>query len=316
MQLVKPDLQQFFQLVDWTFRNAVLSTPTFWSRFAMKTPSRTEKNVYPWLAETPGLREWLGERVINNVRTRDYTLTNRHFESMLGIDKNKLADDTYGFFDGYTAALGKRVAEFPDVQLTAALEAGTSTKCWDGQNEFDTAHPVDVDDTSKGTYSNNLVSATYDLSSDPVGVYAKVRAAMMKVKRDDGLPLGLVGDVLMVPPDWEIHGLKAVQAQIVMDLAKATGTVVGGAGVTNIFQGTSTLIVNPWLTKADAGYLFCTTRGIMPLLYQDREGPNFVPRVDPASNNVFLQRRFEWGVDLRAAFGYTMPFLAFRFAAT
>jgi phage major head subunit gpT-like protein len=303
MQLTKPDLQQFFQLVDWTFRNAVAETSTFWKYFAMKTPSRTEKNVYPWIAETPAIREWLGERVVNNIRTRDYTL-------------NKLADDTYGFFDGYTAALGKRVAEFPDVQLSAQLEAGGTTKCWDGQNEFDTAHPVDVDDTSKGTFSNNLVGATYDLSTDPVGVYAKVRAAMMKVKRDDGLPLGLVGNVLMVPPDWEVYGLKAVQAQIVMDLAKASGTVVGGAGVTNVFQGTSTLIVNPWLTKADAGYLFCTTKGILPLLYQDREGPNFVPRVDPASNNVFLQRRFEWGVDLRAAFGYTLPYLAFRFAAT
>lgn len=316
MEITGANLQQFFQLIDFSFQNKFTSTPTFWNRYAQRVPSKTEKNVYPWLSETPSLREWLGPRVVQNLATRDYSLTNRKFESVIGLDKDKLADDTYGFFQGHTEMLAKRVAEFPDENLTSTLEAGSTSVCWDGQFYFDTDHPVNIDDASKGIYSNNLVGAAYDLSIDPKATFRAIRAAMMKFKREDGKPLGLVGDTLMVGPDWEGYALDAVQATFIASVVKNGATPVGAAGVSNVFQGKATVIINPWLTKADGGYLFCTTRGIKPMLYQDREGPNFVPRVDPASTNVFELKRYEWGVDLRAAFGYTLPQIALRFAAT
>lgn len=316
MEITGANLQQFFQLIDFTFYNKFSSTPTFWNRYAQKVPSKTEKNVYPWLSETPSLREWLGPRVVQNLATRDYSLTNRKFESVIGLDKDKLADDTYGFFQGHTEMLAKRVAEFADENLTTTLEAGNTTICWDGQYFFDTDHPVNIDDSGKGQYINNLVGSAYDLSLDPKGVFRKVRAAMMKFKREDGKPLGLIGDTLMVPPDWEGYAKDAVEATFVAQLVNNGGTTVAAAGVSNVFQGVATVVVNPWLATTNAAYLFCTTRGIMPMLYQEREGANFVPRVDPASPNVFEQKRYEWGVDLRAAFGYTLPQLAIRFAAS
>jgi phage major head subunit gpT-like protein len=319
MEITGSNLQQFFQLVDFEFRNAVTSTPTFWNLVAKKVPSKTEKNVYPWLSETPQIREWLGERIVNNVATRDYSLTNKSFESTIGINKDKLADDTYGFFSDITTSLGKRVAEFPDVQIATALEAGNTTVCWDGQYFFDTDHPVNVE-VPATQYSNNLIAAAYNLDLDPKGVFKKVRAAMMKFKREDGQPLGVIGNIIMVPPDWEAAGREAVEAGTISQFAQAsqgTGNNVAVAGVTNVFAGNAGVcIVNPFLTKTDAGYMFCTTKGVMPLLYQERQSASFVPRVNPESDNVFLQKRFEWGVDLRAAFGYTFPFLAVRFAAT
>jgi phage major head subunit gpT-like protein len=317
MLITGSNLQQFFQLVDFSFKSAQVNTPTFWQYLTKRVPSSTEKNVYPWLSEVPGLREWAGQRVINNLATRDYSLTNKSFEDTIGIDRDKLADDTYGFFGDVAGALGKAVTEFPDIKISETLEAGNSTLCWDGQYFFDTDHPVCIDDSTKSTYSNNLVGAAYDLSTDPVGVFDVVRTTMRKFKREDGRPLGITPNILMVPPDWEKAGKIAVQAQVVSQAQmNAAGTeYVGAAGVTNIYQGDVTLIVNEWLTDTDCGYLFCTTRGIMPLIYQERQAANFVPRVAPDSDNVFLQKRFEWGVDLRAAFGYTFPFLACRFAA-
>jgi phage major head subunit gpT-like protein len=55
---------------------------------------------------------------------------------------------------------------------------------------------------------------------------------------------------------------------------------------------------------------------MMPLLYQNRQPANFVPRVNPDSDNVFNLKRYEWGVDLRAAFGYGFPLLGMRLAAS
>jgi phage major head subunit gpT-like protein len=316
MEITTPNIQQFFQLVDFTFRDAVLKTPKLWDMFAKLVPSKTEKNVYPWLSNIPGLRPWLGPRFINNIATREYSLINQPFEDSIGIDKYKLEDDVYGFFEGVTAELGQRVAEFPDSELASTVESGQTTLCYDGQDFFSGAHPVDIDDPSKGTFSNNLVGSAYDLSIDPKSTFRAVRSAMMQFLRDDGKPLGLVGDTLMVPPAWEGYAKDAVEATFITSIVKNAGTPVAAAGMSNVFYGVSRVIVNPWLTVQNAGYLLCTTRSVMPFLYQQRQPANFVPRVSPDMDNVWMNRRFEWGVDMRAAFGYTFPFLAVRFAAS
>jgi len=199
--------------------------------------------------------------------------------------------------------------------LAGVIENGTTAECWDGQPFFDDSHPVDIDDPSKGDFSNNLEGADFDLSTDAKGAFQKARAAMMKFKRNDGKPLGIVGNVLMVGPDLESAAKEAVEAVFITDRVRDGGNIVAAAAPTNVFQGVATVIVNPWLQNdPTAAYLLCTTRGIMPFLYQDREPANFVPRVDPTSDNVFNLRRYEWGVDLRDAYGYTFPFLAVRFA--
>jgi phage major head subunit gpT-like protein len=314
MELTRSNLEQFFQSVDFAFRDAQQTVPTFWKTIAKQVPSKTEKNVYPWMGEIPGLREWFGERVVNNVATRDYSLTNKHYEDTVGLDRVKLEDDTYGFFTDIVGALGKRVAEFVDEKVSSTLEAGTSTLCWDGQYFFDTDHPVDPDDSSKGTFSNLLKGAGYSLAADPKAAFSAARKAMMKFTRDDGKPLGVVGNILMVPPDLEDAALVAVESDLISQkqLNVAGSENVSNAAVSNVYKGKATVIVNPWLSDTDDWYLFCTTRGIMPMLYQLRQPANFVPRVDPSSDNVFRQKRYEWGVDLRAAFGYTFPQLAIR----
>jgi phage major head subunit gpT-like protein len=318
MQITGANLQQFFQAVDFAFKGAAFGTPTFWKMFTKEVPSRTEKNVYPWLSEIPSLREWLGPRIVENIATRDYSLTNKHFERTIGIDRVKVEDDQYGFFTDVASSLGKVVAEFNDVKVAETIEAGNSALCWDGQYFFDTDHPVDVDSSAAGTYSNNLVGAAYDLSADPKGAFGAARKAMMKFKRDDGRPMGLTPNILMVPPDLEDAGMVAIEAGLISQkiMNVAANENVANAAVSNVYQGKATLIVNPHLTVTNAAYVFCTTKGIMPFLFQNRQAPNFVPRVDPASDNVFNLRRFEWGVDLRAAYGYTFPFLGVRIAAS
>lgn len=309
MDALRDKIGELFQMVDMRFSQAQLQTPTAWDAVATQVPSNTAKNVYPWMSKLPAFKEWFGDNEVSNVKSRDYTLVNRTFRMGFDISKDDVMDDTIGLFGDVVADAGRARAEFPDVNVFSTLEAGDSTLCWDQQFFYDTDHPVDIDDASKGQFANLLLGAGFDWTLDPVGVFQKVRAAMMKLKRDDGTRIGLVPNVLIGGPDMEGPILKAIEATFVSSpLRNVAGTEnVAAAGVTNVFVGKAVGIITPWIQSATRVHALCTTRGMKPLLYQLREDEGLVAVVDPQHPNLFKQRKFEWGQFVRAAFGYGLP---------
>lgn len=314
MQITPSKLEEFFQGINFAFNIGVQSAPTFYNDIATIVPSTSERNVYPFLSNAPGLREWVGSRILNNVAARNYTLENKHFEGGLEVDRNKLEDDTYGIYAPMSQMLGQHVSEFPDRKIAEVCEAGTTAVCWDGQFFFDTDHPVDPDNAGAGTNSNKLVGAGYDLAvADPLVPYAAARAAMQLWKREDGLQMGIIPDTIMVHPNEEKFALQIANAAMT---AQAVGSAA--AGVSNVFGGGIKVLVNPYLTVTSGRpwYLLCTKKAIKPFLWQTRKPAELVALTNITDANVFYQRKFVWGVDLRANAGYTFPFLAFRMSAS
>jgi phage major head subunit gpT-like protein len=307
MDALRSKIDELFQMVDMRFSQAQLQTPTHWDYVASQVPSTTAKNVYPWMSKLPAFQLWTGDNKVSNVKSRDYTLINKTYRMGFDISKDDLVDDTIGLFGDVVADAGRSRAEFPDQNVFATLEAGTANVCWDGQFFYDTDHPVDIDNASKGQYANLLIGAGYDWSIDPVGAFRQVRTAMMKFQRDDGTRVGLVPNILIGGPDMEGPILKAIEANFVTDIVKNAGTPVAAAGVTNVFVGKAIGIITPWIQSSTRVHALCTTRGMKPLLYQLREDEGLIASVDPTSLNVFKQRKFEWGHFVRAAFGYGLP---------
>ncbi len=69
--------------------------------------------------------------------------------------------------------------------------------------------------------------------------YAAARAAMMAYHNDEGMPLGIIPNLLVVPPSLEASGKALLQNQYV---------AVAGAGMQdNVWKGTAELLVVPWL---------------------------------------------------------------------
>lgn len=306
------NLEFLFQDFNMRFQAAYVSQPTFWQLFAEEMPSSSERSVHSWLAQMTGLREWVGTRQLDNVVARDYTLVNKDWEKTIGLQRNKVLDDTYGVFAKAVEMLGVQSALWPDDVSTSTLQAGTTQTCFDGQNFFDTDHPVDLDDSSKGTYSNSLSGGgTYDLAvADPTIPYNAATAAMMSVKSESTRQLNVVPDILMAPPQLRKQALQVANAEFT---AQAVGAAA--AGVTNVFKGDITVIINPRLSDdPTVWYLFCTSRGIKPLIFQQRQAPVLVPRISPTDPSVFDSKLFQYGVDARGAGGYSLPFLAFRMA--
>lgn len=127
------------------FQNALKGAPSQWKTVATLVPSSTETNLYAWLGQFPQLREWVGDRVIKNMVSNNYSLPNKDFESTVGVKRTKILDDTYGTMSTIFAEMGAAAARHPDEIVFALLLIGTTELCYDGQPFFDADHPIVVD---------------------------------------------------------------------------------------------------------------------------------------------------------------------------
>lgn len=144
MILNAANLSTLFTGYKANFQSAFAQAMPEWPKIATEVPSSTEQNLYAWLGQFPRMREWLGDRVIKNVATSNYTVINKQFEATVGVPVNKVKDDTYGVFSPLMSEMGYGAKLHPDEVLFALLAAGASNLCYDGQYFFDTDHPVVV----------------------------------------------------------------------------------------------------------------------------------------------------------------------------
>lgn len=319
MEITPTNLQFLFQAANFRYQEAYKRRKTYQEQYAEQMPSGTEIEVYPWLAELTGMREWIGPRLTDSIAARSYQLTNKPYEKTIGLDRDKILDDQFGVFNLAVQRLGEAAKRWPDDLVTAALIAGTTALCFDGQAFFSSAHPVDIDDASQGTYSNKFDSATsgalpLNVGSSYLDNFAFAYAAMMSFKGESGVPLEVQPTILMVPPQLQKWAnLICSNSDTVQAIKNAAGAdFVAAAAIGNPYSGLVTPIVNPRLAgDANTWYLLSTDR-IKPLVFQQRKAPELIQILDPKAPSVFMQRQFLYGIDSRGAAGYTLPFLAIR----
>jgi len=138
-----------------SFQNAFAGVSPDYQQFVLEVPSTTSKEVYAWLGKTTGFREWLGDRVIQNLATHDYTITNKSFENTVGVPREAIEDDSYGVYSPLMAQLGQDAAQHPAELLYSLLKAGFSQPCYDNQYFFDTDHPVVDENGVEQSVSNS-----------------------------------------------------------------------------------------------------------------------------------------------------------------
>jgi len=139
------------------FQRGFDGEPTVFDQIATTVPSTTKSNTYGWLGAWPDMREWVGDRVLKDMQEHGYAVTNKDFESTVEVDRNDVEDDNLGMYGPMFEAAGQSARRQPEKLVFALLKAGGATLCYDGQNFFDTDHPVaaNVDGTgAMGTASN------------------------------------------------------------------------------------------------------------------------------------------------------------------
>lgn len=123
-----------------------------WSMIATEVPSSGAANFYGWLKDLPGIVEWTGARQLADMGKHGYSIENKTYESSISVSRENVDDDQIGHYSVVAQNYGDQVAYFPDTLCYPLLAAGFSTLCFDGQNYFDTDHPLET--TPASTFSN------------------------------------------------------------------------------------------------------------------------------------------------------------------
>nr|WP_086937489.1 Mu-like prophage major head subunit gpT family protein [Thaumasiovibrio occultus] len=298
MEISANGLRAIYTAVKTAFNNGRGSYTPLWPQLATLVPSTTGTETYAWLGQFPRLKEWLGERQVQKMALHDYSLKNKKYESTVGIPRDSIEDDQYGVYMPLMEEMGYAAESHPDEMLFALMASGFATLCYDGQNFFDTDHPVKDPETGKDVSVANMQAGSGDAwfvldtrrplkpfifqrrrdysiesktdggSSDRVfmadeyiygcdgrgnwgfGFWQQAFAskaalndanfdaaikAMMSIKSDEGRPLGIMPNLLVVGPSNRAAAKKVVDAE-----NKAQGE-------SNTNYKAVELLVVPWL---------------------------------------------------------------------
>lgn len=124
------------------FQGGLGQAESMYSQVATMVNSTTGKEEYGWLGKIPGMREWLGDRVVHGIQNHGYEIKNKDFELTVSVGRNDIEDDNLGVYSPLFTELGRSAGAHPDELVFSLLLAGFSTTCYDDQYFFDTDHPV------------------------------------------------------------------------------------------------------------------------------------------------------------------------------
>ncbi len=275
------------------------SVAPWYTRLATVVPSTTAENVYGWMIKLPKMRKWVGDRVIHNVASQDYVVKNDDFELTVSVPRNSVMDDTFGIYNPIASELGQQASKYPDDLLVTLMQSGQSLVGPDGQFFFDVDHPISPINATMGTQSNYLVSSAFSEAT-----FDTALATMAGFVGEDGRPMGVTPNLLVVPPQLRFAANKVVARDLTTN------------GESNVYKGATDVLVIPELVnKPTEWYLFDTTRALKPFIFQNRMSPQFVPLTAVNDENVFMHKEYIWGVDARGAAAFGLWFLGLKATA-
>jgi phage major head subunit gpT-like protein len=299
-------LARFYQEVRHDLTTAFENVGRLWDLFGMEVPSSSRSTMQAWLSDQPSVREWLGARQANSLGTRQWSILNKNWEASIELNRYDLDDDLDGTIaqaQMKAVALGEEFAYHEDQLMATTLEAGTTATCFDGQAFFSASHPINVDDSSVGTFSNYL-GAGNALAASTFGL-AKTR--MNKFKRENGMPMpGPKQYGLIVPPELEVTARQILQAEYLVP-GTAFGAIGAGGASKNIFFGAAVLQVNPYLTSATKWYLTAAGGRMKPLIFQRRQAPRLTRKDQDTDDNVVERNVYIYAADARYNASYGLP---------
>lgn len=288
MLVNKTTLTGVFVNLKTTFNKAFDAAPSTWDKIAMRIPSSASQNDYSWLSNFPKMREWIGDKVVKSFKAFSYTIANKDWEATVEVNRNDIEDDQLGIYAPRAQMAGYSAKQLPDEIVFDLVNNGFSNKGYDGKVFFATNHPVGkTTDSNKGTAALSCATAALALAS-----YGAARTALREMKDDDGRPLNITPDVLLVPPALENVAHTLMTADKLED------------DKPNPYKGTATVVVDARLSSSTAWFLLDTTKPVKPFIYQERKKPEFVQQTAPDTDNVFLRKTFLYGAEARANGGY------------
>jgi phage major head subunit gpT-like protein len=319
MLITPTNLSLFFSTLETKFWTAYETAPVWHNDFATMYNATSEQFVAGWIGMVDKYRYWAGSRVTHQPAPQTYTVQIQPFELTEQVDQFKLLDDQYGINYATVPFMGMQAKKVYDYQLrdlilNLGVQTGGLQNGLDGLTHWNTAHPIDYWDSSKGTYCNDFRGGGFTVNSITVGgafgtnSFNTLWEEFASRKSESNEPLGLLPNMTMTPPQ-----LKAAAQTVLQSTFYAPpqmGTMGSGSGANapfvgameNPLKGWTDLAINPDLATSPTTWFMLQTNGpIKPFGIALREAPNFVYRVDPTDPVVFDRHTYLYGSYARFA---------------
>lgn len=295
MEIRSSTLAPFFQSLETIFNKAFSQAAPRWPELAMLVNSSTESNVYGWMEQLPGFREWIGARTFHNVKSNGYTLVNKDWESSVQIQRNSIEDDTYGIYTPMVEYMAKNGAEHPDEQVYDLINNGFTATCWDGIAFFGQNHPLRTDENGVAVTFNNVTNLVLDHTN-----FGTVREALLQNLQGRGKRFmgGTPELTLVVGTGNEVIARKILESE------------KDDFGADNVYSKMGVKLHVSALVNDPAWIIMVTNNPIKPFIYQKRQDIE-IRYPSPDDYEAKKTKMFDFMADYRAAFGYALPILAY-----
>lgn len=136
------NLRNLYVSFSSAFQGGLGQAASQWGQVATEVTATTKEQEYGWLGKVPRVREWVGDRVVQNFMSHGYKIKEKPFELTVGVDRDDIETDNLGHYSTMFAELGMAAGSWPDELIWPFLVEGFMNTCYDGQYFFDTDHPV------------------------------------------------------------------------------------------------------------------------------------------------------------------------------
>lgn len=308
---INPAANRIFQEFDTEFLHQLNTSPRVWPAFGMEVPSSSRSTLHAWLVDEAQVREFKNSRVLNEMGTITWEVVNAWWELSWKFQENQIRDDLAGLVAlaiQKARSYAAKWARHEDQLVATTVQSGTSKSCYDGQNFFSTAHPIDPLNIVSGTYSNYRTATPLN--------HPNLMSGLLKfrqIKLPDGSPwIGPSSKIkLIVDASNEFVGRQLVE-QAWMTPTSANGVNSASGPSTNILQGSCELVLNQFMNnEAGTWYLAAEADGLKPIMFQRRQEVESL-ELGPGSQIYFDRKQYEIGQDARYQASYTHPQLMQR----
>lgn len=256
--------------------------------------------TYAGLGAVPLMREWVGGRQINGLRTSQMTVINTHYEASLGIREEDMRRDHTGFIRAQASEFMDAADNHWEILLRdLILNASTTVNQLDGQYFFDTDHL----DGASGTQSNSI---SVDISTLPATLHGSTTAPSIEemqqaitsgaiqistFKDDQGRPMnrGASQFLVIVPPSLQIVANNAVAPSALAALAQNLNPAIGGMSFTVMGDV-------DFASWTDKFAIFRTDQAIKPFMLQQETAAR-LQVLDENSDHFKLEGEYVYMLD-------------------
>jgi len=248
---------------------------------AMEIPSTGPEEVHLWLTQIPGFVEWIGDRIIHELKINGLRCANKDWAQTAKVPRNEIEDDKIAVYGPTFEAMGAEASDDAFL-LDMVIDVLRTPGVWaDGKAFF-------VNDRVYGGNTiNNIIALALTRA-----VYKTAVSRMMGFKGDKDIELNVTPYMLLCGATvfWTAKSL--MESQYLVE---------SGVQVENDVRGTASVQWHPKL-DADEWYLLGMKGSYKPLCAQVRRRPGQLVAKDALTDdNVFYAKEFVYGSDGRAA---------------